>query len=272
VTQLKSVVDAESHDCIASATKQVTLGNSALYERIRGQIDALPDAHPPSSNNGPGVAADPWQEVLADVIASLRPLTAELSRISGVTVPVVAFELEGSDDLVAELAWPDHNPPVAILSGEQFEYASEWEDVGWKAIESSSLIQAGLGQLMKLLEFVASKAIDIPPGHKPTYESEDTAILDCEVAGLRYALGKLPFHLEDRIELQRESKNVESTFAVRVMHNNHKIGYLPRRHGIAIAKQIDGGEVLFGKIIHIDDSILEVRIAIYSGVNTRVAQ
>ena len=276
VTQLKGDADAADHDQPALAAKKEKRGDSAIYERLRALIDALPDAHQSSSEEQSDPATDPWQEVIADVVASLQPITAEMSRIPGLPVPFVAFELDGGDDLVAELAWPDHARPLAILSGAQFEYASEWESVGWKTIEGSALIQTGLGQLIALLGLTAGMASPSLPRQEPeTRSKEDTAMLYCAVAGLRHAIGKvLPskvFRAGDCLDLQRESKNAEDTFAVRVMHNDKKIGYLPKPHSVAIARQLDGGDALNGTIVTIDDSTFSVRIAICLGTKTRVA-
>lgn len=276
VTQLKSDVDTGGHDQSAPPARMEKRGDPATYERLRGLIDALPDTHQSSIENLSEPATDPWQEVIVDVVASLQPLTTEMSQVPGLTVPVVAFELDGSDDLVAELAWPDHNPPLAILSGAQFEYSREWENVGWKTIEGSTLIQAGLGPLIATLRVTAGMASHSPPSQQPEARLEaDTAMVYCTVSGLRHALGKhLPselFHQEDRVELQRESKNIEDTFAVRVMHNDKKIGYLPKPHSIGIAMQIDHGETLTGTIQSINDSAIDIRIAICTGRNGRLA-
>lgn len=275
VTQLKSDVDADGHDQSVSAVKMEMRGDSATYERLRGLIEALPDAHRSSNEKESNLVIDPWQEVFADVVASLQQLTVEMSRIPGLTSPVVAFELEGSDDLVAELAWPDHNPPLAILTGGQFEYASEWENDGWKTIDGRALVQTGLGPLIDFLGLIACKDSHSLPRQEPEKESdEDSVILHCTVAGLRHALGKLLpseiFRHKDSVELQRESKNAEDTFAVRVMHNNKKIGYLPKPQSVAIARQLDGGHVLIGKIDTMDDSTLAVRIVISSVLKTGV--
>ena len=107
-----------------------------------------------------------------------------------------------------------------------------------------------------------------PSSQEPEARLEaDTAMVNCTVAGLRHVLGKtLPsalFRLDDRVDLQRESKNVEDTFAVRVMHNDKKIGYLPKPHSTAIARQLDGGDVLNGKIDTIDDTTVNIRLAIW---------
>ena len=276
VTQLKSDVDAGGRDQSALAAKIERRGDPATFERLRGLIEALPDTLQSSIEKPSEPTTDPWQEVIADVVASLKPLAIEMSRSLGLTVPVVAFELNGSDDLVAELAWPESTPPLAILSGAQFEYASEWESVGWKTIEGNALIQSGLGLLTAFLGLAPGMTSQSPTSQEQEARLEaETAMLYCPVAGLRHVLGtRLPselFRHEDRVELQRESKNVEDTFAVRVMHNDKKIGYLPKPHSTAIARQLDGGEVLNGKIATIDNATLNVRIAIWAGAKNRVA-
>lgn len=94
----------------------------------------------------------------------------------------------------------------------------------------------------------------LPRQEPETRSEEDTAMLYCAVAGSRHAIGKvLPskvFRAGDCLDLQRESKNAEDTFAVRVMHNDKKIGYLPKPHSVAIARQLDGGDALNGNDRH----------------------
>lgn len=274
VKQLKVDVAPGDHDRSALEAKSEKRGDPETFDRLRGLIEALPDAVQPSIKMPMEPTTDPWQEVITDVVASLKPITIEMSQIPGLTVPVVAFELSSSDDLVAELAWPDTTPPLAILSGAQFEYVSEWESAGWKTVEASVLIQSGIKVLIALLGSVprAARQSPVSQEHEARMEPE-TATRYCLVAGLRHVLGtRLPselFRHQDRVELQRESKNVEDTFAVRVMHNDKKIGYLPKPHSVVVARQIEHGAVLSATIDNIDNSTRDVRIAILAGVIAR---
>jgi DNA helicase IV len=53
-------------------------------------------------------------------------------RLAGQSLgpPEVGYQL--SQDLYAELAWPEHKPPVAILTGGHRAHAARWRREGWK--------------------------------------------------------------------------------------------------------------------------------------------
>jgi hypothetical protein len=53
-------------------------------------------------------------------------------RLTGQSLglPEVGHSL--SQDLYAELAWPEHTPPVAILTGRHSVHAGRWRDHGWE--------------------------------------------------------------------------------------------------------------------------------------------
>ncbi len=51
-------------------------------------------------------------------------------RLAGLGPPEVGYSL--SRDLCAELAWPEHKPPVAILTGRHRTQAARWRLEGWE--------------------------------------------------------------------------------------------------------------------------------------------
>jgi DNA helicase-4 len=51
-------------------------------------------------------------------------------RMAALGAPEVGYSI--SQDLCAELAWPQHNPPVAILSGRHRAQAARWRLAGWE--------------------------------------------------------------------------------------------------------------------------------------------
>jgi DNA helicase-4 len=266
VTQLKSDVDAGGHDQSAPAARIKKRGDPAIYERLRGLIEALPDTHQSGMEKLSEPTTNPWQEVIADVVASLQPTMLEISRISGLAVPVVAFELEGSDDLVAELAWPKHSPPVAILSGNQVDFSNDWISAGWTMIDAKTVIQSGSKLLLDVLECPSEKSENSFSAQDKGISNEHSIALKSSIAGLRHAIGKiLPstvFCHGDSLEFQRESKNVNDTFAVRVMHKEKKVGYLPKPCSAVIAKHLDEGKMVTGLVDGIDDATVDVQLAI----------
>ena len=55
------------------------------------------------------------------------------------------------DDAFAELAWPDCSPPVALLAGDQSDFAPEWQRQGWKVVTPDDLQAKGIIHLIDLL-------------------------------------------------------------------------------------------------------------------------
>jgi DNA helicase-4 len=53
-----------------------------------------------------------------------------LERLTALGKPVVGYAL--SQDYFAELAWPDHNPPIAILTGRHRKHSEIWRLQGWE--------------------------------------------------------------------------------------------------------------------------------------------
>ncbi|MFO1429764.1 MAG: DEAD/DEAH box helicase [Candidatus Competibacteraceae bacterium] len=91
-----------------------------------------------------------WQAVQDSIITSLRPLVVPLAA-AAIQIPVVEHYLSETDDCFAELAWPDAVPPVAILAGDQTEFADRWRDAGWTAITLADIQAGGTTWLLGLL-------------------------------------------------------------------------------------------------------------------------
>ena len=92
-----------------------------------------------------------WQEVMDDVIASLRPYVTIIAAAE-VPVPVVEHYNEHiDDDAFAELAWSECIPPVAILSGDQTDFAGKWQNLGWKVIVLDELQTKGSNWLIETI-------------------------------------------------------------------------------------------------------------------------
>jgi len=90
-----------------------------------------------------------WESLLTSVTPSLRRLTHELAE-RGAPLPLAEYYLEGIDDEVfAELAWPQADPPVAILAGEQATLAAEWQRQGWRVVTPDDLSSDLIESLVK---------------------------------------------------------------------------------------------------------------------------
>ena len=97
-------------------------------------------------------APDEWQTVLDGVMASLRPYVHQLSQagLAGPgTIPQVEFFNDQiDDDAFAELAWPECDPKIALLAGEQEGFATEWSSQGWKVFTPDDLQVKGVTSLI----------------------------------------------------------------------------------------------------------------------------
>jgi DEAD/DEAH box helicase domain-containing protein len=89
--------------------------------------------------------------VREEVIASVQTLVEGLAAAQ-VPVPEAAYEDEAiDDDALAELAWPDRSPPLAVLAGDQASLASAWQAAGWKVVTADELQAKGNSTLIELL-------------------------------------------------------------------------------------------------------------------------
>jgi len=94
----------------------------------------------------------PWQEVMEDVIAALRPCVTLLAA-ADIPVPVVEHYNDLiDDDAFAELAWPDNSPSVAVLSGDQADFIGKWQKLGWKTIVLDELQAKGNNWLVEIIQ------------------------------------------------------------------------------------------------------------------------
>lgn len=74
---------------------------------------------------------------------------------------------------------------------------------------------------------------------------------DSPLAGFQYHAGKTlwpQMKVGDALSLVREPDNTHDAKAVRVEWQGHKIGYVPRRENAAVARFMDGGQVLAARI------------------------
>lgn len=95
-------------------------------------------------------ASGAWTEVRSEVIPSLRSLVDQLAA-AGITPPVAAYETEDIEDAIAELAWIDRSPRVAVLAGDQTYLASAWQSSGWIVVTLDDLQARGANFLIELI-------------------------------------------------------------------------------------------------------------------------
>ncbi len=95
-----------------------------------------------------------WSEVRDSVCSGLRHC-AELLATSGLhesLIPHVEYYNEKmDDDAFAEMAWPNNNPPVAVLAGDQESFLASWQEDGWKVFTPDQLQAQGIAALIEQL-------------------------------------------------------------------------------------------------------------------------
>ena len=97
-----------------------------------------------------------WQETLDEVINAAKPIVRELSQ-SGLSLPaglpLVGFEDPSlKEESFAELAWPNCEPKIALLAGEQESFADQWSAAGWKVYSLKLLAPTATAEIIGLLK------------------------------------------------------------------------------------------------------------------------
>ncbi len=95
-----------------------------------------------------------WAAVRDNVCSGLRHCTEELaaSGLSEALIPQIEYYNENiDDDAFAEMAWPNCNPPVAVLAGDQESFLKRWQENGWKVFTPDQLQAQGVAALIEHL-------------------------------------------------------------------------------------------------------------------------
>ncbi len=95
-----------------------------------------------------------WSEVRDGVCSGLRHCAEELatSGLPESLIPQVEYYNEKiDDDAFAEMAWPNSNPPVAVLAGDQESFLASWQEDGWKVFTPDQLQAQGIAALIEQL-------------------------------------------------------------------------------------------------------------------------
>jgi DEAD/DEAH box helicase domain-containing protein len=99
--------------------------------------------------------SDDWQPVLEEVLPSLKPYVQELASaalpLPAALPKVEYFNDQIDDDAFAELAWPRCSPPIAVLAGDQTDFAPAWQQQGWKVVTPDDLQAKGIAHLIDLI-------------------------------------------------------------------------------------------------------------------------
>lgn len=88
-----------------------------------------------------------WEDVLETVVQAVRPFVKEMAG-RGVAAPRCEFyNTQVDEDAFAELAWVGTRP-VAVLAGEQADFAEKWRSAGWVVFTADDLQANGVGALV----------------------------------------------------------------------------------------------------------------------------
>ena len=97
-------------------------------------------------------ASEAWQAVLDEVVGPVRSFVEQLSGTE-LPVPEVEFFMpDQDDDAFAELAWPDASMPLAVLAGDQVDFAAAWQQRGWRVATVEEARSMGIPALAELIE------------------------------------------------------------------------------------------------------------------------
>jgi DEAD/DEAH box helicase domain-containing protein len=99
----------------------------------------------------PAALSDAWGEVLEESLSSLETAIQAMAQ-AGCQVPEVEYIPEELDEeLFAELAWPEAQPPIALLMGDQAAFRSQWQEAGWQAFSGDEIQAHGAQWLVDQL-------------------------------------------------------------------------------------------------------------------------
>lgn len=246
---------------------------SALYKRIKERLDTLPSiAIEPGTEMAKAI--DPWSDIVEDVIDGLKPVVQQMRTIDGTPIPKVAFDLDDTGEFVGELAWPEQVPPLVVLAGEQREQRERWEAEGWMALAEDVAIRQGgvwLADQLTLLGELPPEKLHTPehatssiPTGASSLTGPTAGTIYSRIAGLYYAIGDiLPssiLSVGDLLDLIREPDNRHDPFAVRVVLDGRKLGYVPATNSRTVARLMDSGHFMVAVVSKVDGSHVEIEI------------
>lgn len=97
-----------------------------------------------------------WTQISDHVTKSVRQYVLDLAGLGlpvPAAIPVVEHYNDDLDeDAFAELAWPYLTPKIALLAGDQTEFAKQWQDLGWKIVVPDDLQAKGVQYLADLIQ------------------------------------------------------------------------------------------------------------------------
>ncbi len=86
------------------------------------------------------------------VTSSLRAYVSELAAADIPVPEVECYNEEINDDAFAELAWRGGKARIALLAGDQTDFASKWQQLGWKVVTTDELQAKGVRWLIDLVQ------------------------------------------------------------------------------------------------------------------------
>lgn len=99
---------------------------------------------------------DEWKAIVDGVTKSIRQYVLDLAGLGlplPAAIPVVEhYNDDFSEDAFAELAWPELTPKIALLAGDQIEFARHWQELGWKVVVPDDLQAKGVQYLADLIQ------------------------------------------------------------------------------------------------------------------------
>nr|WP_321464384.1 DEAD/DEAH box helicase [uncultured Desulfobulbus sp.] len=92
-----------------------------------------------------------WQHVMDETTSMFRPYVTVLAAADIPLPEVEYFNEHIDDDAFAEFVWPQGQIPIAVLAGDQVDFAGKWQKLGWKVVTVDDLQVKGGNWLADLV-------------------------------------------------------------------------------------------------------------------------
>lgn len=110
--------------------------------------EAVSNEIPENIFAGKFVMSEEWKAVFDDMISSLKPVVEALAK-TDIPVPCAEYVNDTiDDDAFAELAWVSDHVRIAVLAGDQADFATAWQDQGWRVILPDDIEAKGVDWLI----------------------------------------------------------------------------------------------------------------------------
>jgi DEAD/DEAH box helicase domain-containing protein len=119
--------------------------------RLWAASEAVSGSAPGISLGAAAVLSDEWQAVIEGIVSTLQVYVPELAAADVCPPEVEHYNDNIGDDAFAEMAWTQLAPPIAVLAGDQADFAEKWREQGWVVATPDDLQANGVRWLIDLI-------------------------------------------------------------------------------------------------------------------------